>query len=316
MKIVFADGFTTNPGDVDDNCLQRLGNYRMYDRTSPDQLAERAADAEILIVNKFVIDQNALAALSALRYIVVAATGYNNIHMNAVRTQNIPVSNVRSYSTTSVVQQAFASLLAVLNKPAYYFEQVKQGRWTQCPDFCFYDQPIRELSGMTMGIVGYGEIGSNMAAVALAFGMKVMAYTRSTKTAAGVQFTSSMEALFAQSDVLSLHLPLSPESENMINRHSLATMKKDAILINTGRGPLVNEQELADYLAANPGFTAILDVLRDEPPAGGNVLMDLPNCYITPHIAWASARARQNLLDGIARNIESFQKGEWINRIY
>ena len=316
MKIVFLDGYTTQKGDVDDSCLYGLGNYQMYDRTAPNQLADRAADADILITNKFVIDDNALSVLPNLKYIVVAATGYNNIDINAVKNRKIPVSNVKGYSTTSVVQQAFASLLEVLNKPTYYHDEVRKQRWSSCEDFCFFDHSIRELSDMTLGIVGFGQIGSKMAAVAQAFGMNVLASSRTQKSIPNVQFVSNLDQLWSAADVISLHLPLSPESKEMINTASLMKMKKNAILINTGRGPLIAEVDLANHLRSHPEFTAILDVLTHEPPSAANPLIGLSNCFITPHIAWASAKARQNLVNGIAQNISEFVGGSWINRVY
>lgn len=316
MNIVFLDGFTTQRGDIDDACLYALGKYQMYDRTHVDQLAERAAVADILITNKFVIDQKALAVLPKLKYIVVAATGFNNIHLDAVKERKIPVSNVRGYSTTSVVQQVFASLLEVLNKPSWYFDQVNKQRWVNCPDFCFIDHSICELSTLTLGIIGFGQIGSKLAEVGLSMGMKVLAYNKSKKQAQGVVFTHSLDDLLLQADVVSLHLPLSDESRAMINQNTLAKMKGNAILINTGRGPLIDENELSQHLKANPAFTAILDVLTQEPPPVDHPLLGLPNCHITPHIAWASTKARQQLVNGIAQNIANFRKGVWENRIY
>lgn len=316
MKIVFLDGYTTLPGDIDDSCLQVLGNYQMYDRTTPDQLEERAAQAEVLITNKFVIDHNVLAKLPNVRYIVVAATGYNNIDLKAVAEKGIKVSNVRSYSTSSVVQQAFASLLSVLNRPAHYFEAVRNSRWENGSDFCFYDHSIKEISDLTLGIIGPGQIGTRMAQVGYAFGMKVLLYSRSGTTLPFAESSHLLPHVLASSDVISLHVPLSDDTREMINADSLALMKTNAILINTGRGGLINEGELADHLKQNPNFTAILDVLTSEPPRQGHKLISLPNCYITPHLAWASAKARQNLVNGIARNIEAYQAGEWINAIY
>ncbi len=316
MKIVFLDGYTTLPGDIDDSCLQLLGNYQMYDRTTLDQLEERAGDAEVLITNKFVIDHNSLAKLHKVQYVVVAATGYNNIDIKAVGERGIKVSNVRSYSTTSVVQQAFASLLSLLNRPAHYFEAVRQSRWENCNDFCFYDHSIRELSDLTLGIIGPGQIGKKMAEVGHALGMKVLLYSRKDTSLPYAETSHLLPHVLASSDVISLHVPLSKDTREMINADSLALMKTNAILINTGRGGLIHEGELADHLKANTAFTAILDVLTTEPPQANHPLIDLPNCYITPHIAWASARARQNLVNGIANNIEAYLRGEWINAIY
>ncbi|MBP9194728.1 MAG: D-2-hydroxyacid dehydrogenase [Saprospiraceae bacterium] len=316
MKIVFLDGYTTSPGDIDDSCLQLLGNYQMYDRTTLDQLEERAADAEVLITNKFVIDHNSLAKLPRVQYIVVAATGYNNIDIKAVRERGIKVSNVRSYSTSSVVQQAFASLLSVLNRPTHYFEAVRKSRWENSNDFCFYDHSIREVSGLTLGIIGPGQIGKKMAELGHAFGMNVLLYSRSGVSLPFAETSHLLPHVLASADVVSLHVPLSDDTREMINADSLALMKNNAILINTGRGALIREKELADHLKSHPAFTAILDVLTSEPPQAHHPLIALPNCYITPHIAWASAKARQNLVNGIAQNIEAYFRGEWINAIY
>lgn len=316
MKIVFLDGYTTSPGDIDDSCLQLLGNYQMYDRTSLDQLEERAGDAEVLITNKFVIDHNSLAKMPKLQYIVVAATGFNNIDVKAVSERGIKVSNVRSYSTTSVVQQAFASLLSVLNRPAYYFDAVRQSKWENCKDFCFYDHSIRELSDLTLGIIGPGQIGKKMAQLGHAFGMKVLLYSRNNTSLAFAETSHLLPHVLSSADVVSLHVPLTEDTREMINADSLNLMKKNAFLINTGRGGLIHESELADHLKAHPSFTAILDVLTTEPPLPNHPLISIPNCFITPHIAWASAKARQNLVNGIAQNIEAFYRGEWINAIY
>ncbi|MBK8701417.1 MAG: D-2-hydroxyacid dehydrogenase [Saprospiraceae bacterium] len=316
MKIVFLDAFTTNPGDVDYGPLSSLGALEVYDRSSSEEAIERAKTAEVIIVNKFILDEIFLAASPSLKYIVVAATGYNNIDIDAVRKRNIPVSNVRSYSTTSVVQQVFASLLGVLNRPAHYMQEVKNGRWQASPDFCFYDHSIRELSGMIMGIVGFGQIGSSLAEVALAFGMEVRAFHRHAIHHKGVVRVNSIEDLFSSCDVISLHVPLAAETSQWVNKDKLSLMKEGSILINTGRGGLIDETALAQHLSQNPKNAAILDVLTAEPPKSGNCLVGLPNCYITPHIAWASAKARQNLIQGIVDNIGAYKNGQWINRVY
>jgi glycerate dehydrogenase len=315
-KIVFLDAYTNNPGDISFDCISGLGQLDVYQRTEPSEVAERASDAEILIVNKFVINEEILGLLPNLKYIVVAATGYNNIDLESVRQRNIPVSNVRGYSTESVTQHVFASLLAIKNRIEYYDGQVKIGRWVNSPDFCFYDHPIQELDGLTMGILGYGTIGKRVGQVASAFGMNVIAHTRNTDqpTPDYLEFVD-METLFHKADVLSLHCPLMEETTQIINKVSLKKMKPTAILINTGRGGLINENDL--FYALDHGIIsgAALDVLVNEPPLIHNPLINHIRCIVTPHIAWASQNARKRLLDGIAENIRSYYNGQVINRV-
>ena len=265
LKIVFLDAYTNNPGDISFEPIASLGEFRAYQRTDRSELAERAAEAEILIVNKFVIDEAALVLMPKVKYIVVAATGYNNIDVAATSKRNISVSNVRAYSTESVTQHVFALLLAIQNKVEYYDAQVKSGRWAQSADFCFYDHPIFEIAGMTLGLLGYGTIGKRVAQVAAAFGMSVIATTRNMTQEKPdyLQFVD-LDTLLTTSDVLSLHCPLTEETREVIQKKNLQKMKSSAILINTGRGALIRENDL--FYALDHGLIrgAALDVLTQE----------------------------------------------------
>ncbi len=317
MKIVFLDGFTNNPGDISWEVLENLGGFTVYDRTNVDELEERAKDAEIIIVNKFVVNEDALALMPKVKYIVVAATGYNNIDLVAVKNRNIPVSNVRGYSTESVTQYVFASIFALFNRIEYYNQQVKTGRWSKSHDFCFYDHSIRDISGLTFGIFGLGTIGKQVAKVANAFGAEVIATTRSEqKDLPDYIKIVTKDELFEKSDILSLHSPLTDETKGIINKTSLKLMKPDAILINTSRGGLVVENDLFYALDHDVIAAAALDVLDKEPPHFTNPLVNHQLCLMTPHIAWASRNARIKLLDGIADNIVSYMNGTVQNAIY
>lgn len=315
MKIVFLDAFTANPGDVSFDAIHQFGELITYPRTIPEKLSSVAHDADIIITNKFRIDEAALNQMPQLRYVVVAATGYNNIDIDAVKRRQIPVSNVRGYGTESVVQHVFALILSIFNKAEYYDAQVKTGRWARTDDFCFYDQPIFELAGKTMGIMGYGTIGQRVGQVAAAFGMKVIANSRTPKQVQGVQFVD-IETLFAQSDILSLHCPMTTETTGIINKDNIKKMKNSAVLINTGRGGLINEADLFYALDHGLLLGAGLDVLISEPPSLHHLLVNHPRCIITPHIAWASQPARIQLVAGIADNIKNFLDGSPINLIY
>lgn len=317
LKIVFLDAYTNNPGDISFDPIASLGEFRAYQRTDRSELAERAAEAEILIVNKFVIDEAALVLMPKVKYIVVAATGYNNIDVAATSKRNISVSNVRAYSTESVTQHVFALLLAIQNKVEYYDTQVKSGRWAQSADFCFYDHPIFEIAGMTLGLLGYGTIGKRVAQVAAAFGMTVIATTRNMTQEKPdyLQFVD-LDTLLASSDVLSLHCPLTEETREVIQKKNLQKMKSSAILINTGRGALIRENDL--FYALDHGLIrgAALDVLTQEPPHFSNPLLHHTRCVVTPHVAWAGQNARMALIAGIAENIKSFQTGKLLNEVY
>ncbi|TXB62600.1 D-2-hydroxyacid dehydrogenase [Phaeodactylibacter luteus] len=310
-NIVVTDGRTLNPGDLSWQKLQALGDCRVYDYTPPEELAARAAEAHILIVNKTPVTAEALAQLPHLKCIVASATGYNNIDLKAAKERGVPVCNAVGYSTPAVAQHVFALLLALTNRVAAHHLSVKEGQWSRGQDFSYTLQPIPELSGRTLGIYGFGRIGQQVAQIGLAFGMKILAAHKHPERDArqGVAFTS-LSRLFAQSDVITLHAPLSKENELIINRELLRAMKPDAFLINTGRGGLVHEADLA--MALNEGWLAgaALDVLSAEPPPEGHPLLHAPNCLITPHMAWSTQAARQRLMDITIANVQSYLEGQ------
>jgi glycerate dehydrogenase len=312
MKIVVLDGYTLNPGDLDWTVFEPLGELEIHDRTPPEQVLERARGAQAVLTNKTVLDRGILSGLPELRYIGVLATGYNVVDVEAAREKGIAVTNVPAYGTESVAQMAFALLLELAAHVAHHAETVREGRWTRNPDFCYWDFPIVELSGLTMGIVGYGRIGRAAARIALAFGMRVIVNTRSGRPGSvenGVEFVE-LDDLFRRSDVISLHCPLTPENERFVNAERLLLMKAGAMLINTSRGPLVDESALAAALNAGRIAGAGLDVLSVEQPPDENPLLTAKNCFITPHIAWASHAARKRLLTAALENLKAFLEGE------
>jgi len=318
MKIVILDGHTANPGDLSWDGLRELGELTVYDRTAPGQLLQRAEGAEVLLTNKVIIDAGVMAALPSLRYIGVLATGYNVVDIGEAHRRGIAVTNIPAYSTMSVAQMVMAHLLNITNQVALHADAVRQGEWQQDPDFSFTKTPLIELDGLTMGIVGLGNIGTATARMAKAMGMKVMAVSsksEETLRQMGIQKANGYAQLFSESDVVSLHCPLTDETHHLVNRERLALMKPTAILINTGRGPLLDEQAVADALAAGTIYAVGADVLTAEPPREGSPLISAPRCYITPHIAWASAAARRRLIDIATDNVASFLQGEAKNRI-
>jgi glycerate dehydrogenase len=314
MKIVVLDGFTLNPGDLSWSDLESLGECRLYERTPLDLVVERADGAEVVLTNKTVIDAKTMGALPSLRYIGVLATGTNVVDLEEAARRGIIVTNIPAYSTPSVAQQVFALLLELTNHVALHDDAVHSGDWVNCDDFSFTRSPLVELHGLTLGIVGLGGIGQATAAIGLAFGMNVIAANRSKREMAGVAMVD-LDTLFSEADVISLHCPLTPETENLINTQRLAQMKTSAFLINTGRGPLIDEAALATALADGVIAGAGLDVLSTEPPAASNPLLDAPNCVITPHIAWASKAARMRLMNTAVGNVTAFQMGRPINTV-
>jgi glycerate dehydrogenase len=314
MNIVFLDAFTMNAvNDISYTALQELGNLHLYPFTASSEEAERVAGATILIVNKHKVTAALLSHAPYLQYIIVAATGYNNIDLTATAARNIPVSNVRAYSTEGVAQYVVAAMLAHYHKLAYYFGETAKGRWQLQTDFCFYDHSIQNLSVKTLGIIGFGTIGKRVASLAHAFGMQVLVHTAYPVPDAYAYVQAvPLADIFSRADVLTLHTPLNERTREMINAASLASMKPTAVLINTGRGALVNEASLADHLKAQPAFTAMLDVLTSEPPLDDR-LTSLPNCHITPHLAWASQQSRMQLLAGMVELIKNFQQGNLQN---
>lgn len=307
MKIVILDGYTANPGDMSWKELEELGTLAVYDRTRPEETVARAADAEIILTNKVIISREVMAQLPLLKYIGVLATGYNVVDIEAAHERGIIVTNVPAYSTESVAQMVFAHLLTVTNRTEHYAIQNRKGRWTSNSDFCYWDFPHMELAGKTFGIVGLGNIGRRVAEIALAFGMQVKALTSKSANVlpAGIEKVD-MEELLASSDVISLHCPLTDSTRHLINRETLQHMKPSAILINTGRGPLVDDQAVASALAEGQLAAFCADVLTEEPPKVDNPLLSQPNAFITPHIAWATEEARSRLLQVAISNVRAF----------
>jgi len=309
MKIVVLDGYTLNPGDLNWDDLAALGDCTVYDRTPPEESAERAAGADIVLTNKVVLDRARLETLPDLRYIGVLATGYNVVDVPAARERGIVVTNVPDYATPAVAQAVFAHLLALTHRVAHHAQTVRAGRWSEGPDFCYWDFPLVELDGLVMGIVGLGRIGSAVADRARAFGMKVLACTEPPQgPREGIRFVG-LDRLLAESDVVSLHCPLTPETEGLLSAERLARMKPSALLINTGRGPLLDEPALADALNAGRLAGAGLDVLAVEPPPPDHPLLTARNCFITPHYAWATRAARERLMTTVVENVQAFLAG-------
>jgi len=310
MQIVVLDSHTLNPGDLSWEDLEALGPCAIYPRTPPELVVARAADAEIVLTNKVELSRETLLQLPRLRYIGVTATGYNIVDAAAARERGIAVANVPAYSTTSVTQMVFAHLLNLTLRIEYHAQTVAAGRWAASPDFAYWDFPLLDVAGQTMGIVGFGRIGQAVARVARALEMQVLVCDRSpqNKPGAGVAFVA-LEPLLRQSDVVTLHCPLTPQTQKLINRQTLAWMKPTAFLINTGRGGLVDEAALADALNAGRLAGAGLDVLSAEPPPADNPLLTARNCRITPHYAWATTAARRRLLAISVANVRAFLAG-------
>jgi len=307
MKIVHLDTFTTTMDGIGLEPLNRFENFESYKNTSPDKIVKRAKNADILLTNKVFIDDDILEQLPNLKYICACATGYNNVDVEAARKRGIPVSNVSGYSTNSVVQHVFSMALHAMVNIAYYDEEVMDGRWQETGQFTFYDHSIRELSGMTMGIYGYGTIGKKVAEVARAFGMEVIATRRNTKSdQADDNLYVDLDTLLSTSDILTLHSSLNDSNEGFLNAEALKKMKPSSILINTARGGLINEPDLALALNNDEISFACLDVMCKEPPLSSNPLFEAKNCIITPHIAWTSLEARKKLLADVADNIQAF----------
>ena len=306
--IVVLDGFALNPGDLSWDDLKSIGECAIYDRTTPDEVLNRARGAGIILTNKTILDRTVIENLPDMRYIGVMATGYNVVDFDAAGERRIPVTNVPEYATVSVVQMVFAYLLELTQHVAHHAETVRSGRWVSSRDFCYWDMPLIELDGLVMGIIGYGRIGRRVAQVARAFGMEVLVHDIDTNVT-GVRY-AGLDELFRKSDVVSLHCPLTPGSREIVNTGRLELMKPTAFLINTGRGPLVNEDDLAEALNTGKIAGAGLDVLSVEPPRSDNPLLVAKNCYITPHIAWATRAARSRLMKTVGENIRAFLRGE------
>lgn len=311
MKIVILDGYTANPGDMSWKELDEVGEVTVYERTKPEETVVRAADAEIVLTNKVIIGRREIEQLPKLRYIGVLATGYNVVDIEAAHERGIIVTNVPAYSTESVAQMVFAHLLTVTNHTEHYAIQNRSGRWSHNPDFCYWDTPQTELAGKTFGIVGLGNIGSRVAQIAIAFCMRVKALTSKSAEALppGIQ-KADLTELLSTSDVISLHCPLTDNTRQMINAETIALMKPSAILINTGRGPLVNDADVAEALNKKQLLAYCADVMTEEPPKADNPLLNQPNAFITPHIAWATNEARSRLLQTAIANVRAFIEGK------
>lgn len=307
MKIVFLDAYTTNPGDLSWEALHECGDLCLYDRTPAELVIERSINADIIITNKVPFSASTIQALPGLKAICVAATGYNHIDIHAARDRNIQVYNVAGYSTDSVAQQVFALLLALVNRIETYSFEVHRGIWSQSPDFTYWRRPIQELAGNTFGILGFGKTGQAVARIALAMNMKVIAHHRHPESdqMQGVEFTG-FEELLRRSDFLSIHIPFYPEYKGMFNLEVFRKMKSTSILINTSRGLVIHEEDLAEALKSGLIYGAGLDVMCEEPPAKEHPFFGIKNCIISPHQAWATHASRKRLLDGIISNIRSF----------
>ncbi len=317
MNIVVLDGFTMNPGDLSWSELEKLGTLKVYDRTSPEQLLERAADAEAVLTNKTVINASSLRNMPKLKYVGVLATGYNVVDIAVARDLGIVVTNIPAYSTESVAQMVFAHILNITHSVGSYAQEAHAGVWSRQADFSYTNSPLMELYGKRIGIVGFGNTGSATARIAKAFGMEVLVYTSKSQSALpeGMTKACSMDEIFSTSDIVSLHCPLNDKTAEIVNAHNLSLMKETAILINTGRGGLVNENDLAEALKSHRIKAAGLDVMVNEPPREDNPLLGLENCFITPHIAWATYEARVRLMDLAVKNLKSFIEGNVINNV-
>jgi glycerate dehydrogenase len=313
MNICVLDGFTLNPGDLNWDELRQLGNCDIHERTPVSEIIARAANSEIVLTNKTSLLLETIFALPKLKYIGVLATGTNVVDLAAARERNIPVTNIPAYGSRSVAQATIALLLELTNRVGHHARRVREGAWTNAADWCFWDAPLVELHGLTMGIVGFGQIGASVAELAHALGMNVLAYNTSTKPAPAFVRFVDLQKLFRTSDVVSLHCPLTPQTRNLISGERLALMKSSAFLLNTSRGPLVDEAALAAALNSGRLAGAGLDVLAVEPPPADNPLLAAQNCVITPHNAWGTRAARMRLLRIAVENIRAFQRAAPVN---
>jgi len=311
-QIVVLDGYTENPGDLSWDALEQLGSLRVYDRTAEKDILERIGDANIVFTNKTPLNGATLKQLPSLKYIGVLATGYNVVDIVAAKQLGITVSNIPTYGTDSVAQFAIAMLLEITSHVGHHNEAVHAGRWESSPDWCFWDYPLIELAGKTIGIIGFGRIGQVTGRIAKSLGMLVIAYDANQNPDADCIYVS-LDELFKQSDVIALHCPLFPETEGLINRKNIAKMKDGVIILNNSRGPLIVEQDLADALNSGKVYAAGLDVVSTEPIKGDNPLLEARNCIITPHISWAPKESRQRLMDIAVNNVKQFIAGTPVN---
>lgn len=314
MKIVVMDGKGVNPGDMSWKQIQQFGELIVYERTASEEIIDHVGDAEIVLTNKTVFDEDTIAKLKNVKYIGVLATGYNVVDLKAASKRGIVVTNIPAYSTDSVAQMTFAHILNVTNHVDHYARASRDGEWSRCPDFCYWDKPLVELAGKTIGIIGLGNIGMKVANIALNFGMNVIAYTsKEPKEIPNGINKASIDNILSDSDIISLHCPLTKQTRELINKDSIAKMKRSVIVVNTGRGPLVNEEDVANALHNGLIGAYCADVMCSEPPSAVNPLFVEQNAYITPHVAWASKEARIRLMDIAEKNIHSFLSGKPIN---
>ncbi len=316
MKIIILDGYTLNPGDISWAGFETLGDFTMYDRTSPDKIIECSENAEIILTNKTIINKLTIEQLPKLKYIGVLATGYNIVDVKAANERNIIVTNIPSYGTSSVAQMVFALLLELTQNVGHHSNSVRSGGWSESEDWCYWDRPLIELEDLTMGVIGFGRIGKATADIARAFGMRVIANdTGKTKSISDWVKMVNQDTIFRESDAVSLHCPLTSDNKHFINSAKINLMKRSAFLINTSRGLLINEENLAHALNSERIAGAGLDVLSEEPPDETNPLLSAINCIITPHIAWATKAARQRLMNIAVRNLKSYLSGKPVNVI-
>lgn len=316
MKIVVLDGYALNPGDLSWDGIRQFGDVTIYDRTPNDLIVERLGDAQIILLNKTPITADTLEKCPSVKLICVLATGYNVVDCDAAKARGIPVCNVPAYGTAAVSQFTFALLLELCHHVGHHSQSVHAGNWCRNADFCYWDTPQMELAGKTMGIIGFGRIGRAVGTIAKAFGMRVIAYNRSQCIEGeAIGEYVDLDTLLATADVISLHCPLTPVTENIINKENLAKMKDGAILINTARGQLVDEAALAEALRSGKLRGAAVDVVTKEPMLEGNPLLDTPNCIITPHMAWAPVESRQRIMDCTVRSITSYLDGHPVNTV-
>ncbi len=314
LKAVILDGYTENPGDLSWECIENLVDLTVYDNTSPELIVERGKDADILIVNKVALTEEIIAQLPSLKFVSTLATGFNQIDGNALRKRNIPLSNIPAYSTNAVAQMVFSYMLEHTNHVQEYTDSVKNGDWTKCEHFCYWNKPLYELDGKVLGIIGFGKIGKRVSELARAFGMRVLCYTPSGRKpdADFVEFTE-MDTVLSQSDFISVHCPLTENTAGLINRDFINKTKKSVCIINTSRGPVANERDVADALNSERIACYCTDVLSTEPPREDNPLLTAKNCFITPHIAWAAYETRLRLMEILEKNIEGYLSGTPVN---
>lgn len=316
MKIVVLDGYTENPGDLSWDGLRALGELTVYDRTRPEEAASRIQDAEIIVTNKVPVTRALLDQCTGIRYVSVLATGYNVVDLKAASERGIPVSNVPAYSTAAVGQFTIGMLLEICCQIGFHDRSVHNGDWAACPDFCYWKTPLIELAGKTMGIIGFGRIGRQTGAIARAMGMQVLATgSRPCDEGRAIAEYVDLDTVLRRSDVISLHCPLFPETTGIINKDTIAKMKDGVIILNMARGPMIVEEDLAQALNSGKVYAAGMDVVSQEPIRADNPLLTAKNCFITPHIAWASRECRQRIMDITEQNIRSFLEGNVRNRV-